>query len=290
MADTRKSDDIGLRQGYRLCNMSADKRLKFIAEGLPIILESARSLMKASRALKDFPREAELLERQAEEESAKILILIDVIRCPPKILASRMGDMMKWFYDHLARLIYAKAQSWKPTNVAMLQEYVDTSRQSHYLEGEYSEYIMPNWELFCREIALYADVMCDEDADPTWCSPLQTVAPELFAHLDPISYVLVEGLEAAGAFTEAGLRIMRDVWGRVDFNKEQEWSPTRELFNEMAEKLDAAGLVNEDRLTEDHVRNLRNNWQLPMYHIDFSAISVPLEKLRGRRENDTPYF
>ncbi len=290
MADTRKSDDIGLRQGFRLCNMPADKRLKFIADGLPIILESARSLIKASRALKEFPREAEILERQAEEESAKILILIDVIRCPPKILASRMGHMMKWFYDHLARLIYAKAQSWKPTNVAMLQEYVDTSRQSHYLEGEYSEYILPNWELFSRELALYADVICDENADPTWCSPLQTAAPELFAHLDPISYVLAEGLEAAGAFTETGLRIMRDVWGRVEFSKDQEWSPADEQFREMVEKLDAAGLVNEDRLTEDHVRNLRNNWQLPMYHIDFASISVPLEKLRERRENDTPYF
>jgi len=289
MNDTRKSEDIGLRQGYRLCNMPADKRLKFIAEGLPVILESARSLYNASRALKDFPREAEILERQAEEESAKILILMDIIRCPAKVLPSRMGKMMKWFYDHLARLTYAEAQGWKPTDMNMLQDYVDNSRQSHYLEGEYGEYIVPNWTLFNRETAMYADVMCDEDADPAWCSPLRNTPPELFGRLEPVSYVIVEGLEAIGAFSDEGLRIVHEVWSRVEFIGEQDWSPSRELLQEMFVKLDAAKLVT-DRVTESHVHNLRNNWQLPMYHIDFSPISVPLEKLRARREAQAPYY
>lgn len=289
MNSTRKSEDIGLGQAHVICNMKAEERLKFIAEGLPIIFDSAKSFMTASRSLKESPREAEILRRNAEEECAKILILTDIIRCPKAVVMSRIGRMMRWFYHHLARLIYVEAQTWKPTSVNELQTYVDNNRRSHYLEGEFSEYIMPNWALFIRESSLYADVMCDEDSDPTWCSPVGTHTPGFLDEYDPTSYILAEGLEAIGAFTPRGLAIVHDVWGKVEFVGDMDWSPTRELFREMLDRLEAAGLITE-RLTELHVRMLANNWQLPMYHIEFSAIAVPLEKLREERDRHTPYY
>jgi hypothetical protein len=201
-----------------------------------------------------------------------------------------MGAMIKWFYDHLARLIYVKAQSWKAGGIKQLQEYIDGSRKTHYLEGEYGEYIMPNWELFSRELALYADVMCDENSEPSWCSPLREETPDILNSFDPICFSLAEGLEASGAFTDAGLRIMRDIWGKVDFNADLEWPPSRELFWEMADKLTAAGLVDKTRLKENHIRNLRDNWQMPMYRIDFAPIPISLERLRAERDSQTPYF
>ena len=57
--------------------------LDFIAEGLPIILSSARSFWSAEEKLADNPREASVLEGFAEEECAKALILLDLVRCPP---------------------------------------------------------------------------------------------------------------------------------------------------------------------------------------------------------------
>ena len=36
-----KSPNIGLRQARAMCQMSYDKRLAFLAEGLPVIHESA---------------------------------------------------------------------------------------------------------------------------------------------------------------------------------------------------------------------------------------------------------
>lgn len=71
--------------------MSHDKRLAFLAEGLPIILASARGLWTASTRLTDMPREAEVLEGFAKEEAAKILILMDAVRCPAKLLPSKLG-------------------------------------------------------------------------------------------------------------------------------------------------------------------------------------------------------
>ena len=84
MAETKKASDIGIGKAALICNMPPDQRLKFIAEGLPILFESAKSLAMASQALMRFPREAEILERHCEEECAKILILVDIIRCPKK--------------------------------------------------------------------------------------------------------------------------------------------------------------------------------------------------------------
>ncbi len=148
---TTKIEQIGFKQAAQISNMSAKERLDFIAGGLPIVFASAQSLMAASRALGDHPREAEILEGHAVEECAKLLILVDLLRCPPKRIAARIGPMMRWFYSHQARLIYAEAQSWKPVTGAQLQEYVDHHRPTYYLEGGMSEYIMPNWTLFRRE-------------------------------------------------------------------------------------------------------------------------------------------
>jgi hypothetical protein len=131
MVVTKKASEIGLKQAGLICNMPHHRRLEFIAKGLPTLFESAKSLLLAAQTLKDFSREAEILEGHCEEECAKALILIDIIRCPPKNVASRVGPMIRWFYEHLSRLIYAEAQGWKPTNARQLQEYIDDSRESH---------------------------------------------------------------------------------------------------------------------------------------------------------------
>src|SRR5439155_17953231 len=104
-----KGPDIGLHQAKRLCQLPEQKRLAFVAEGLPIILDSARGFWEASQQLEARPREAKVLEGFAEEEAAKILILMDGVRCPPKLVSSKLKRIIGWFYDHLARLIYAEA-------------------------------------------------------------------------------------------------------------------------------------------------------------------------------------
>ncbi|SRR6266851_541855 len=286
MSQKNKASEIGLGQARRICGISAKRRLEFIAEGLPLIFRSAQSLIKASQTLTDFSREAEILERHAEEECAKILILIDIVRCPPKFVASRIGSMMKWFYDHLARSIYAEAQSWKPVSMTQLQEYVDDERQSHYLEGEYGEYIMPNWTLFWRESSLYADVSGNEEGELTWNSPIYDLPR--FGAFDPASYRIADALDAFGVFTLAGLKIVNEVWGKVNFQGDQHWGISRALCDEMVERLYSAGLI-VDRAAEGHVRTLVNGWQMPMYHVDFSRISVSLDELRERRDRNLPY-
>ena len=132
----RKLIKIGVGQAKRLCQMPHEKRLAFIAEGLPIILSSAQSLWQASRHLeKENPREASVLQGLAVEEAAKALILVDAARCPSHLVASRIGPIVQWFTDHLARLIYSEAITWRPVNVAQLREYVDSSERPIVVRG-----------------------------------------------------------------------------------------------------------------------------------------------------------
>jgi hypothetical protein len=52
--------NIGLRQARRLAEMPIQERLGFIAEGLPVIRDSARSLLAASKALPGRERETDI--------------------------------------------------------------------------------------------------------------------------------------------------------------------------------------------------------------------------------------
>jgi hypothetical protein len=276
-----RSSEIGLRKGRLICNMSLDDQLKFIAEGLPRLLESARSLVDASQVLTDNPREAAILASHADEECAKLLILIDIVRCPRARVASRIGPMTRWFYDHLARLIYAKAQSWRPVTAKQLQDYIDSERGSHYLEGEYGESIMPNWTLFERETALYVDIACDEDKVLQWISPIQS-SPELPAMI-PISFEVADALSAFGVLTLSGLEILHEVWATQPIELNTRWEITRDNYLPLAKRLEAAGLIT-DRATDRHATALAHTWQMPMYEMDFSPIDVALEDLLAERD------
>jgi hypothetical protein len=281
MAAATKAEQIGFKQAFQIGQMPAKQRLDFIAEGLPIIHESAKSLIAASRALTDFPREAEILEGHAIEECAKLLILVDLVRCPPKRAPARIGAMVKWFYSHLARLIYAEAQMWKPVSFEQLQEYVDHHRPTHYLEGDYSEYIMPNMTLFRRESSLDADVIGNEDAAPAWSSP--EVLHSGISVFEPMAWRVVDALDAFGLFSREGVEILSRVWGGFHFQGNADWSEGQPLYEKMATASEKAGLLQE-RLTGDHQSTLYGAWQMPMYEIDFSPIPVTLEELKAARE------
>jgi len=51
-------------------------------------------LLAASKALVERDRAATILKGHAMEEVAKILILMDIVRCPPKLRGERVGPMM----------------------------------------------------------------------------------------------------------------------------------------------------------------------------------------------------
>ena len=246
-------------------------------------------MWRGSRKLeKQMPREAAVLRVLAEEEAAKALVLMDAVRCPARLIASRLGNIVRWSYDHLARLIYAEATSWRPVNVAQLREYVDCERKAHYLEGYGGEYIAPNWCLYTREGLLYADIEADEDDELSWSDPLQSVlgsALSVGKALPPESLVHAESLAALGVFTQAGLRATSEIWGRVEFTDQVTRMVAFELGRQLVSRLGREELPHEEA-TRKQASDLIYHWQMPMYDLEFSMIPVSMAAMEAAREDE----
>ena len=285
---SRGEAKIGLHQAMQLCNMSRGDCLVFLAKGLPIIQTSALSMWAGSLELeKDRPREAAVLRTLAEEEAAKVLVLMDAVRCPARLFASRVGKIVEWSYSHLSRLIYATAIWWQATSVAQLREFVDTERTTHYLEGFAGEFIVPNLYLYKREGLLYADVEADENGDLSWSDPLQKVIAPSWSveeRRPPESLLLTEALDAMGVFTLAGLQATSKIWGQVDFTDPVRWEKAVELGEQLVDQLRRDELPHKES-TEGQASWLVNRWQMPMYNLDhLSPIPVSMKKLEGMRQ------
>lgn len=280
---TTKAPKIGLSQARRLCQMSQSDRLDFIADGLPIVFTSAQGFWRAARQLEDSVREAEVLTRLAEEEAAKVLILMDMVRCPTRLVSSRIGSMVKWFYSHLARLIYSEAVTWKPMHVGQLREYVDDCRKSHHVDGAAGEYIMPNSTIFKREGVLYSDIAAYEDEGPSWSDPADLTRAYLFSRPPPPALSLAESMSKLGIFGRRGVRLTSQIWGKVDFKELESFSESNDLTQHLVKALINDRLTAEDAEQQD-VDTLYGSWPLPMYHFDFSMVEVPLQELHNEQE------
>jgi|ERR1043166_4552623 hypothetical protein len=275
---------IGLQQARRLAQMKHSERLDFIAEGLPVVLKSASGFLSASKALSIHDREAEVLRNFAEEEAGKALILLDMARCPPKHIASKVGTMTRWFYDHLARLIYAKASSWYATDIGQLQEYVNHERPTHHVDGDYGEYILPNQVIYFRESQLYADIAAYEDERPFWNEPKSTIGSLL--RFDPSAYLAISALNVVGAFSRKGVRVVADVWGQEQFNSSKTIADAQRLTKAMLSRIIDLGLPSDSATDKDVSQIYR--WQMPMYNLDLSPIEVPMDELQRQRDAIVP--
>ena len=278
-----KAPNIGLSQAQRLCQMQQAERLAFIADGLPIVLTSAQGFWGAASQLKGQVREAVVLERHAEEEAAKVLILMDMVRCPSRLVSSRIGSMVKWFYSHLARLIYAEAVGWRSTDVAELRKYVDLDRKSHHVDGAVGEYIMPNSTIFNREGMLYSDIAAYEEEGARWNDPADLLHPLSFSGRPPTALRLAESMSRLGMFTRRGVEITGQVWGKIEFKEAESFREANALTRALLEALIGEELVAEEAERED-AQLLYEAWPLPMYHFDFGLIQVPLEELQDEQE------
>lgn len=280
----RKDEDkisFGNRHAGVLCNMTRPAQLDLLAEGLPVILRSAQGFWAGATQLVDHPREARVLEGFCEEECAKIMILMDLVRCPKKLASRRAGKLTSIFYDHLGRLIYADAQGWKPMNMSQLREYVDRAREGHYLEGFAGEYIVPNSSRYRRESTLYADIELYEDGVPHWSEPLQ-LGPFGMV-FPPLVLSLAEAMSALGLFDRPGLQAVSDIWDQVEFVEEENFEDSRKLTNELFARLDAESLVTE-AATDRHASSVANDWQMPMYNLEFREVPMRLAELKAQQE------
>ena len=279
-----RSSDIGMRQVKSLVMVAPEERWTVLAEGLPALLKSAESLYAASRAIKDQDRAREILEGHAEEEAAKILILLDFVRCPPGFSAEAQRGLAR-FYDHGTRLMYAQACTWRPTDVNELRRYVDRERRSHYLEGYAGEYILPNSQVFAREARLYADLVRNQDGSFVWNDPTEMLAGGGSWHFPPAVIKVARALSKVGAFSVQGLEIIHRLWSAKPFVGPEHAQESDGLIQQTLAALIDAGLPSVEADQPD-AQTIFGCWQMPMYAIDTKRVQVNLEDLHAAQERE----
>lgn len=233
-----------------------------------------------------YPREAKVLQSFAEEEAAKILILMDFVRCPPKLVPARIGKLIGWFYDHLARLIYAEAMRWKPMHLAQLRDYVDRQRRGHFLEGHAGEYILPNWTIYERESRLYADLEAYQDGSLGWSAPRGQYQND-FIHTVyvPPALEVAEAMREFGLFTRKGLEAISEIWGSLEYREKENHLDGQQLTERLLMQVHDEGLITPSA-SKAHAAALYNDWQIPMYNLEFDLIPVTLAELEAAQERE----
>jgi hypothetical protein len=230
---------------------------------------------------------------QAEEEAAKILILLDAVRCPP----NRQKDLTRTlsnFYNHLARLIYAAASGWHAATLPELTRYVDHDRTSHYLDGQYEpEFLFRNGLLDEREGFLYADLV-DEDGTLTWRKPGPRFGGVPIEHDILGSNVpwfhalpLVEALSRVGILTLEGLKVVARIWQPLKLDHETHRQELNPLTHRTLETLHDRGCWS-GASDEDVLRVM--DWQFPMYSLEFTEIRVTEDAIQRERDAAFDYY
>ena len=162
--------------GYR-----DEKLFDVISEGATEIVNNAVELDKAARRLHvaGEQRASDILRGLAEEEAAKVLILLDVVRCPTD--SGFRHRTLGYFFDHLAKRVYALTSSFP--NVLTFAEVCELARfecRPFFLDGPNGvDWIFSNTIKSHREGSMYVDYVRDitgDDANCFWNSPVDMEA------------------------------------------------------------------------------------------------------------------
>jgi AbiV family abortive infection protein len=230
-------------------------------------------------------RAAEIITGLADEEAAKVLILLDLVR-----VGVSDADMVKQqttrFYEHLARCIYAEMAHMAPASFSEIENLVNVERRSHYLDGPNDvDWIFRNQLISEREQRLYVDYVVDENG-PRWSSP-QRFQDLGFGPLTEAPDLAV-ALEQTGCTSLAGLKVCAEEWDGVDIEPDTHWQVVAKINRRILARLqehDPAfeAAAQDRRLVLDH-------WTFPLAGLDLRTDPVaPADLLDQRARADGEY-
>ena len=153
---------------FHLEQLPDEALFKTLSEGMSHIVDNAVSFDETASRLygNEELRASAIMRGFAEEEAAKVLILVDYVRCPE---ASKKGtSVLKRYYSHVAKRIHAMACRYPGIeSFADLSDMVQWECRPWHLDGPNSvDWIMPNSILQEREGDLYVDYVVGPHRPP----------------------------------------------------------------------------------------------------------------------------
>ena len=122
-----------------LAQLSPDEFFHAVARGFELAIENVETLSTDAETLckANRPRGGRILKAFAEEEAAKILILLDAVRCPvePGEDRANLVRQLKAFNDHVAKGIYVQYCDWRPSAFEEAVRYTSRERSSLFVNS-----------------------------------------------------------------------------------------------------------------------------------------------------------
>jgi AbiV family abortive infection protein len=267
------------------------RRFNVLAEGMALLAENVGTLEADAATLGASRRDrgAAVLRSFAEEEAAKVLILLDLARAGWQDQVA-VRACLSAFYSHVARGLYVRAYDGSPADLAEVRGYVDELRQNYYLDGPTDvDWIFRNEVEASREERLYVDYIEDEYGHRRWTGPADRAAifdePFSFPMAATTVVRLVAAMRHIGLLTEQGLAATRDAWSGVVVDDTMRWPDLRSLnvaaVESLADILGRAYAAEEDG---EALRYVLEHWIFPLSSLDLRVNKVDLDDLRRKRE------
>ena len=278
-----------------LCQFSDADLFKEVAVGIGHVMDAVNELDAAMRKLYEaghrYP--AHVLGNLATEEAAKVLVLVDAVRCP-RARQKERSRALGYFYDHLAKGIYVEVCHWYPADFAEVMHHVERERREHYLDGPNDvDWIFPNTITQQREDNLYVGYIRDDTEEDGpgeryWTPPRgdDHTGPTFGYPPTPPIIDLARALHQANVTTPGGLSVVAEVWRPVDVRADMRITELIELNWRTLEVLENRGFLSP-ALTEVYTF-LRNKWIFPLWPLDLRILKVEKKILRETRSQWTP--
>jgi AbiV family abortive infection protein len=262
-------------------SLPSSARLPIVQGGLAALAEHVARLRSSTERLinQGDARAARVVDATASEEAAKALVLLDLVRLGWKEDA-RARILIKYFYRHLQRGIYAEMVDMSPASYGEVRQIVDRLRLSHYLDGPNDvDWVFRNEVESAREEAIYVDYI-ETDEGPRWVSPAWRDDVTLWG--PSRATTLVGSLDRAGLLTLDGLKLIASEWNGVVFVDDSHWQEVETRTWAVLQGAEVAGLFSPE-LTSRDTSLILESWGFPLHSLDLSLQRVTDEELRAEQ-------
>jgi AbiV family abortive infection protein len=288
---TVNKDEINMRVRavHELARLADPEFFHELETGIGLCCAHASRLMADVEVLAKMGRypSAKILQNVANEEAAKVMILLDAARCP-RHPQENLVWQLKRFALHLPKGLYASIADIRPCSFAEVREWADRERQQYYLDGpDGGEWVFSNNILTAREQAMYVDYVVADDSK-WWHDPSSHLAPLFGAgsfRPDGICR-MVSALQAAGWFTAEALATIAKIWRPVKVHDGMTIHELRDLNQETLRALNEKDLLRD--AGQEAFSLIVRECPFPLFPLDLSMEEVKKAELLEQRSTFIP--
>ena len=201
-------------------------------------------------------------------EAAKVLILLDTVRCPPSKGEERWRTLARW-NSHLWKGLYARMcdDGLAHSDFGDVQDFIERESAHFFLDGPTrADWVFPNGILAEREGRMYVDFVRDvtpaEDGAPQWWS-----TPSTYEYYSPAGCLyLVDVLAHLGAASVEVLEAVADVWRDFEPPPRTSREELRSLIGETLRELEARGVARV-RAADARLIDTVHRWPFPLWSL-----------------------